>query len=132
MAAGQPFLQELREFLAFLHSLWGLLAGISILFPLSNVLFTTIPLELHGEPLFDLSPGAVTAATMVTCVFLTFATFGRRDTFREPARRDHYHTVATVSFAGALGALFVYLTAPSILNDELGLGRGPASVTGRL
>ncbi len=50
MTAGQPFLEELRDFLAFLRSLWGLLAGISVLFPLSNVLFSVIPLEGGGNP----------------------------------------------------------------------------------
>lgn len=32
------FLKEFEDFVAFLRSLWGALAGISTLFPLSNVL----------------------------------------------------------------------------------------------
>jgi hypothetical protein len=87
VTAGQSFLQELREFLAFLRSLWGLLAGISVLFPLSNVLLSVIPIEGGGNPFQNLSPDVVTALTMLTCIFLTFAAFGRRQRFANAARR---------------------------------------------
>ncbi|MBA2537395.1 MAG: hypothetical protein H0V20_08205, partial [Actinobacteria bacterium] len=119
MTAGQPFLEELRDFLAFLRSLWGLLAGISVLFPLSNVLFSVIPLEGGGNPFQNLSPGIVTALTMLTCIFLTFATFGQRKRFAIPARRLRYARVARFSFAGALVALALYLLASDPLYREL-------------
>ena len=109
MAAGQSFIQELREFLRFLRSLWGLLASISVLFPLSNVLVTVIPIDDGGNPFQDLSPGVVTTLTTLTCIFLTFATFGRRSQFTERLRRRRYATSARVAFAGALGALAIYL-----------------------
>ena len=35
---GAGFLRELAEFLEFLRHLWGVLAGASVLFPLSNTL----------------------------------------------------------------------------------------------
>jgi|LGOV01.1.fsa_nt_gb hypothetical protein len=45
------FIKTLREFIAFLQSLWGILAGISIFFPLSNDLIKLIPLRrLHDDP----------------------------------------------------------------------------------
>ena len=80
-------LQELREFLRFLRSLWGLLVGISVLFPLSNTLFTVIPISQDQHPFQNLSPTVVTTLTMLTCIFLTFATFGRRGRFTDPKRR---------------------------------------------
>ena len=119
MTAGQPFLEELREFLSFLRSLWGLLASISVLFPLSNLLFTVIPVEGGGNPFQNLSPRIVTAVTMLTCVFLTFAAFGRRGKFATPERRGRYATTARASFAGALATLAVYLLASDALYREL-------------
>lgn len=90
MAAGSAFLRELREFLRFLRSLWGVLAGISVLFPLSNVFFTAIPIEGGAGPFHNLPPAVVSVMTMLTCIFLTFATFGRRDQFTESQRRTRY------------------------------------------
>jgi hypothetical protein len=40
---------------------------------------------------------------------MTFATFGRRSQFTEPLRRRRYATSARTAFAGALGALAIYL-----------------------
>jgi hypothetical protein len=130
VAAGQSFLQELRDFLRFLGSLWGLLASISVLFPLSNVLVTVIPIESGGNPFQNLSPGVVTTLTTLTCIFLTFATFGRRSQFSERLRRRRYATSARIAFAGALSALAIYLLTSNALyrtlitnnpNSELGI-----------
>src|SRR5215813_2577989 len=83
MATGQTFLQELRDFLQFLRSLWGVLAAAAVLFPLSNTFFAVIPAEGDGHPFQNLSPTVVTTVTILTCIFLTFATFGRRGRFAE-------------------------------------------------
>ncbi len=51
--AEHRFLGELREFLQFLSSLWGILAGISLLFPLSNLQPSSIfryAFDLAGNP----------------------------------------------------------------------------------
>lgn len=117
--AGQPFLQELRDFLRFLRSLWGLLAGISVLFPLSNVLVTVIPIEGGGNPFQNLSPGVVTTLTTLTCIFLTFATFGRRSQFSERLRRRRYATSARIAFAGAISSLAIYLLTSDALYETL-------------
>jgi len=131
MVAGQAFLDELREFLRFLRSLWGVLAGISILFPLSNVFFTVIPIADGGNPFQNLSPNVVTATTMLTCIFLTFATFGRRNMFGEQRRRRRYATSARASFIVALALLSIYLLTSDPLyrvlisdnpNYETGIG----------
>jgi hypothetical protein len=119
VVAGQSFLQELRDFLRFLRSLWGLLATISVLFPLSNVLVTVIPIEGGGNPFQNLSPAVVTTLTTLTCIFLTFATFGRRSQFSEQLRRRRYATSARIAFAGALGALAIYLLTSTPLYRTL-------------
>jgi hypothetical protein len=112
VAAGQAFLQELREFLQFLRSIWGVLAGISVLFPLSNTFVTVIPIDGGARPFQNLSPTVVTTVTMLTCIFLTFATFGRRGRFADPKHRGRYAWSARACFAGALAALAVYLLVP--------------------
>ena len=119
MAGGQAFLQELREFLQFLRSLWGLLAGISVLFPLSNTLVGVIPLGDPQKPFQNLSPGVVAVLATLTCIFVTFATFGRRDQFSNPQRRRRYATSARLAFVGAIGALAIYLLAYPALYLEL-------------
>lgn len=45
MTAEHSFLGELRDFLQFLKSLWGLLAGIAMLFPLANALIAVVPID---------------------------------------------------------------------------------------
>ena len=55
-------IDELKQFTKFLQSLWATLAGISVLFPLSNVLAKVIPLARWPEGGFAfLSPTLVTA-----------------------------------------------------------------------
>ena len=73
MAQGKEFLQELREFLAFLASLWGLLAAVSVFFPLSNLLTKVVPLGDQDKPFHNVSPGLVALLTTLSCIFLTFA-----------------------------------------------------------
>ncbi|GAB3842006.1 hypothetical protein GCM10029963_14280 [Micromonospora andamanensis] len=113
METGHTFLKDLRDFLQFLRSLWGVLAGISVLFPLSNAFVAVIPVDDGGRPFQDLPPAVVSAATMLTCIFLTFATFGRRDRFTDPRSRGRYARSARICFAGALAALAAYVLAPS-------------------
>ena len=40
--------QDLKTFLAYIGSVWGLLAGITSIFPLANVLFKIIPLPVDA------------------------------------------------------------------------------------
>ena len=77
MAKGQAFLQELREFLAFLASLWGLLAAVSVFFPLSNLLTKAVPLGDSDKPFHNVSPALVALLTTLSCLFLTFALITR-------------------------------------------------------
>ncbi len=58
-------LAELREFLGFLGSLWGILAGVTVFFPLSNMLFIVLPIL----------PGAERLSTVLATLFSLFAIF---------------------------------------------------------
>ena len=77
---GERFLEEFKAFLAFLQSLWGLLTGISVFFPLSNAFARVIPLQsgADGGALFFLSPSFVTALTTLVTLFVVFLTFSNR------------------------------------------------------
>ncbi len=109
---GAAFLDELRAFVAFLGNLWGVLAGISIFFPLSNVLVRVIPLGRYGDEggVFDvLPPSLVTAVATLGTLFLILSTFAEREAFttRDGVVRIKRH--AWASFAVGLLALVAYL-----------------------
>lgn len=119
MAKGKEFLQELREFLAFLASLWGLLAAVSVFFPLSNLLTKVVPLGDQDKPFHNVSPALVALLTTLSCIFLTFATFGRRFEFADDVRRGRYAKTARWSFVSALVLLALYVLAPHSLYEGL-------------
>ena len=129
MTKGQVFLDELREFLAFLASLWGLLAAISLFFPLSNLLTKVVPLGDLDKPFHHLSPALVSLLTTLTCIFLTFATFGRRVQFADGALRKRYARSARISFPLALVLLALYVQLPHSLYEALVSG-GSGSAEG--
>jgi lysylphosphatidylglycerol synthetase-like protein (DUF2156 family) len=62
---GARALRDLREFLAFLENLWGVLATATVLFPLSNLLTAVLPLL----------PGAERLSTVLATLFSLFAIF---------------------------------------------------------
>lgn len=130
MAQGQTFLDELREFLSFLASLWGLLAAVSVFFPLSNLLVDVIPLEGLGEPFHELSPAIVAVLTTLTCIFVTFATFGRRGQFADAPRRTRYARSARLSFPVALVLLALYVLLPHSLYEVLITNQGGSAAGG--
>jgi hypothetical protein len=96
-SAGQRFLVELQEFLSFLHSLWGVLSGVSLLFPLSNLFFDVLPVGKFALPFLRLSPEAVTTVATLTCLFVVLTSFSRRREFRAAAPRRRFARVARVS-----------------------------------
>jgi len=103
-------IDELKQFTKFLQSLWATLAGISVLFPLSNVLTKVIPLAQWPEGgLALISPTLVTAISTVTCLFIILWTFGRRQQFANAKRRRLIRRESALSFVvGGIG-LIVYL-----------------------
>lgn len=42
---GAAFIEEITKFLTFLQNLWGVLAGMSVLFPISSALMNVIPID---------------------------------------------------------------------------------------
>jgi hypothetical protein len=112
---GKTFLEELREFLRFLQSLWGILAGISVLFPLSNGLVQVIPLittnHRGGEGsggLWFIPPLLVTTITTLSALFMILSTFGQRHTFKGSGTRRLIQQQAWLSFTFSLLAVLVY------------------------
>jgi hypothetical protein len=121
---GHAFLRDLREFLRFLQSLWGILAGVSLLFPLSNVFFDVLPIHEKYRPFNNLSAPAVTAVTVVTCLFITFATFGQRQQFRSAKRRRHFGLAARLCFLLAVVACAAFLLGRDVaINGIIDLGQ---------
>lgn len=112
---GAGFLQEFREFITFLNSLWGVLAGISVFFPLSSTFLGVIPLASYeADGVFDhLSPPLITAVATVITLFVVLSTFGRRDEFRGMGRRNARHQ-AWISMGVSMAALIAYITIHQI------------------
>jgi hypothetical protein len=112
---GKAFLEEFRDFIAFLQSLWGMLAGISVFFPLSNVLSKVIPLgNIYDEPpgsgAFQyFSPDLVTAVATLITLFVILSTFGRRHKYRAQKEMHLIRRHAWLSFAVGLLFLILYL-----------------------
>jgi hypothetical protein len=109
---GTPFLLELKNFVAFLQSLWGILAGLTALFPLSNVFVDLIPLgrlgDQPGGALGYLSPGLITAVATIVTVFVILFIFSQRSDFRAEEGRRLIQRRAWLSFTAGLLALTVY------------------------
>jgi len=106
------FLKEFKNFVVFLQSLWGILAGMSVFFPLSNALTKVIPLRyIHDDPagaLEYLSPELITTITTVITLFVVLRTFGRRQRFKVKKERRLIQRQAWLSFALGLLALGLY------------------------
>ncbi len=111
------FLKEFKDFLQFLQNIWAILAGISVLFPLSNALAKIIPLALWPEGgLAYFSPQLVSIVSSLASLFLLLWMFGHR--YQLERRRIQTQKKAGLSFVVGLGALIIYLTVHfAIAND---------------
>lgn len=124
---GANFLKEFGEFITFLGTLWGLLAGISVFFPLSSTLLKLIPLRAYeADGVFNhLSPPLITSVSTVVTLFVVLSTFGKRNEYRDSgmhiARRQ-----AWISMGASMAALMTYMTIHQIYGeyayDAFGLG----------
>jgi hypothetical protein len=105
------YLDELKAFVRFLGGLWGLLAGLSVFFPLSNVLVRVIPLEAYGAGgVFDrISPDIITTAATVVALFVILATFSGRRAFQRPDRRRVGRRDAWLSLGVGILFLLAYI-----------------------
>lgn len=107
------FLNEFRAFLGFLRNLWGILSGVSLFFPLSNVLFKVMPMRsTQDDPSGGwsyISPGLVTSLTTMITLFILLWTFGQRRIFSNPAEMDSISRRAWVALTIGLLSLIIYL-----------------------
>jgi len=108
---GAAFFKELRDFILFIQNLWGSLAGISVLFPLSNVFVMIIPLQIFEEDgvYVHLSPSLITAIATLVSLFVILSTFTNRSTFKEQRKRREIQRQAWISFVVGILALVIYL-----------------------
>lgn len=113
--SGVEFIKNLRDFVVFLQSLYGILAGISVFFPISNDFIKLIPLRsLLDDPagaLGYLSPGLITSVATLISLFVVLLTFSKRHKFKAlKERRRLIQHQAWFSFAFGLLALIIYFT----------------------
>jgi hypothetical protein len=118
---GARYLKEFKEFTRFLRNLWGILAGVSIFFPLSNVFMQVIPLDTfnHDGVLVWFSPRLFTTFATLVSLFLILWTFAQREHFRSPRKTGMIQKRAWGSFGMGLAALVTYLAATISLPPAL-------------
>ncbi len=112
--AQNSFLGEFTDFVKFLQTLWGILAGISVLFPLSNVLVKLIPMNnIYDVPpggLSNSSPALITTLATVATLFVILVTFRQRSELRTRKQRDAIQRQAWIAFGvGFLGLLLYFI-----------------------
>jgi len=102
---GEGFLEEFKAFLSFLKNVWGLLAGISVFFPLSNVFTSVIPLQsIFDDGAFvRLTPAFVTGVSTLVTLFIVLWTFSSRSEIKRIKHR------AIVSFLVGIASLILYM-----------------------
>ena len=112
-AAHNPFIDEFTDFVKFLQTLWGILAGISVFFPLSNVLFKIIPMgNVYSDPpggLAYLDPTLITTLSTIATLFVILVTFRQRDNLRTRKQQNTTQQQAWIAFGVGLLGLLLYL-----------------------
>jgi hypothetical protein len=128
---GSGYLGELRQFMSFLKNLWGILAAISVFFPLSSKFLNAIPLLPYGTEggVFDqLTPDLITTVATVVALFVILVTFAARRQFRNPKRRRGMLRRAWISFGAGILSLLLYLAIHQAYREYAwepwGLGSG--------
>jgi hypothetical protein len=116
------FLEELRDLFDFLHSLWGILAGVTLFFPLSAAFFKLVPVEyrwltddyMRGFGYFK--PSMVIAITTLSLIFTMFWLVSHREQFK-PRKRKVMQKRALRCFGVGIFSLILYLTAYEVVAD---------------
>jgi len=105
-------LNALKDFIDFLRGTWGILSGISLFFPFSNLLAKAIPVNYVDIDIF-------TVLSTIGSVFALFYTYASRDSYLDHDRtstsnKKLLHITALISFVVGIvsffGYLFLYLT----------------------
>ncbi len=116
------FLEELKDLLDFLHSLWGILAGSTIFFPLSATFLKLVPIEyrwhtddyMRGFGYFK--PPMVIAITTIMIIFAMFWMVSHRAHFKL-SKRKLMQRRALICFVVGIFSLVFYLTAYEVFAD---------------
>lgn len=114
------FLEELKDLFDFLHSLWGILAGSTIFFPLSATFLKLVPVEyrwhtddyMRGFGFFK--PPMVIAITTIMIFFTMFWLVSHRAHFK-PSQRKLMQRRALSCFVVGIFSLVFYLIAYEVL-----------------
>jgi len=115
----QSAIDELKQFIDFLQSLWAALAGVSVLFPLSNTLTQVLPLARWPDGGFTyFSPPVVTGLTTLVSLFVILRAFGKREEIREQRAWDALPRQASRSFVLGVVALLAYLAGHSLIAND--------------
>jgi hypothetical protein len=109
----KTFIEELKNLIGFLQTIWGVLAGISLFFPLSNNLVKVVPLaKINGGEIYGglayLSPDTVTVVSTIIVIFIMFQVISHRHDIEVSQRRKIQHK-ANVSAVIAILAFIAYL-----------------------
>ncbi|NVK40367.1 MAG: hypothetical protein HWE39_03920 [Oceanospirillaceae bacterium] len=103
-------LEELRNFLKFYKNLWTILAGVSVFFPLSNLLMEVIPLSRWDSGGWIYLPARlVTVIVTVACLFAILLTFVQRKQYAAQKSRRLVQKWAILSFGSGVIALCIYI-----------------------
>jgi hypothetical protein len=114
------YLEELKEFFAFLKNLWGILASVSVFFPLSNILLDAIPLGSYGanDGVYDkLTPHLITTIATVITLFVVLATFTSRREFQKLRKKRDILRKAWLSFGVGILSLIIYLVIYQVYSE---------------
>ncbi len=122
--AEMTILEEVQDLFHFLHSLWGILAGVTLFFPLSAAFFSLIPVEyrwqtddyMRGFGYFK--PLLVVGLTTILIIFAMFWLVSHREQFR-PRKRKIMQQRALRCFAVGIFSLILYLAAYEVVADEM-------------
>lgn len=114
-------LKDLKLFASFLRNLWGLLAVLSILFPIISGLAGLIPLRSVAENgvLVWFSPELFTTIAVLISLSIIFAIYRSRSSFVKQANLDRLHSLSFKSFGVGVTALLIYLTLYFFLRSNL-------------
>lgn len=118
-SAGSAYLKKIKEFFTFVSTLWGILGGISALFPLSNFLMKGgIPLKMWDDKggLAFLHPDLVSIVATLVAIFTIFWIYGQRDSLARKTGRTR--RAAGFCFAFGLVTLFLYMVVYTLMEND--------------
>jgi hypothetical protein len=115
------YARSIERFHNLLNNLWGMLASISVFFPLSNIFAKLIPIDAwdQGGGLVAISPQVFTAIASLGAVFVVFFRFGLREKLNTKEGRQSMWNLTPPSFFGGLIALVIYLVLYSSIQNNL-------------